>query len=153
MVELHADAAEALPIPATRSDASAPNAANTAAATQISAMNARLFGSPYFKSIEALLFLATYRFAVLLEWLPTVLVFVAAATFDGVILRVVKSKEFLQHNPEMYALFASMIVLVVCGTVVAFVMPTTLYPIVLAIVPVCVGVFAGIAVANFHRRG
>ena len=153
MLELHADATQAFPIMETPSKASMPNAAEPAAATQMSDMNARLFQSPYFKSIGALLILAIYRFAVLLEWLPTVLVFALAATFDGAIRRIVKSKEFLQHNPEMYALFVSMIIMLACGIIVAFIIPLTLHPIVLATVPVCIGLFAGVAVANFHCRG
>ncbi len=97
--------------------------------------------------------LATYRFSAFVEWLPYLSVFVFAAFLDGFIRRIVKSKEFLQHNPELFALHASLVILIICGTVVAFVLPVTVHPLLLALVPAGVGIFGSLAVANYHHRG
>lgn len=153
MLEFQTEAKQALPIPPSLARAPAPSLVDAAVAVQISQMNARLFNNPYFRSLDALQMLATYRFAVFVEWLPCLLVFVFAGLCDGFMMRIVKGKEFLQHNPEMVALHVCMVILLACGTVLAFVIPVTLHPAVLPVVPVCIGVFAGLAVANFHRRG
>lgn len=153
MLDLHADRQQASPIPQTFTNAQAPSQVDAAVATQMAQMTSRLTNNQYFKSLDTLLALATYRFSVFAEWLPFLLVFVFAAVFDGAVRRIVKSKEFLQHNPEMYALYVSAAIMIVCGTVVAFVIPVTLHPVLLAAVPVCVGILASLAVADFHRRG
>jgi len=153
MLELHADAKQASPIPDTLAPAASHSRVDSAAASQLSQMNARLFNNPYFKSIGAQLALATYRFSAFVEWLPYLSVFVLAAVLDGFIRRIVKSKEFLQHNPELFALHASLVILIACGTVVAFVLPVAVHPLLLALVPTSIGIFGSLAVANYHHRG
>src|SRR5437016_7890928 len=153
MLALHTDAKEASPIPDTLASAASRSRVDTAAASEMSQMNTRLFNNQYFKSIGALFALATYRFSAFVEWLPYLSVFVLAALLDGSIRRIVKSKEFLQHNPELFALHASLVILVMCGTVVAFVLPVTIHPLLLALVPASVGIFGSLAVANYHHRG
>ena len=153
MLELHADAKQASPIPDTLAPAESRSQVDSAAASQMSQMNARLFNNQYFKSIGALFALATYRFSAFVEWLPYLSVFVLAAFLDGFIRRIVKSKEFLQHNPELFALHASLVILIACGTVVAFVLPVTVHPLLLALVPASIGIFGSLAVANYHHRG
>ncbi len=96
---------------------------------------------------------ATYRFSTFVEWLPYLSVFVVAALLDGFIRRIVKSKEFLQHNPELFALHASLVILIACGTVVSFVLPVTVHPLLLALAPACIGIFGSLTVANYHHRG
>lgn len=152
MLDLQATAQQASPVPSL-ANAPAPNPVDLAVAKQMSEVNTRLFNNPYFRSIDTLLALATYRFSAFVEWLPVLLVFMVAALLDGFLLRIIKSKEFLQHNPEMYALHACAAIVTVCATVVAFVLPVTLPPLVFSIVPVAVSVFASRALANFHRRG
>jgi len=78
---------------------------------------------------------------------------VAAVLFDGFLVRIVKSKEFLLHNPEMFAVHICAAIMTACATVIAFVLPITLHPLALPAVPVVVSVFLSRAVANFHRRG
>lgn len=152
MLELHADARQVSAIPDTFA-AEPRSQVDAAAASQMSQMNARLLNNQYFKSIGALFALATYRFAALVEWLPYLSVFVLAAFLDGFIRRIVKSKEFLQHKPELFALHASLVILVVCDMIVALVMPVTVGPLLLALVPVSIGIFGSLAVANYHHRG
>ena len=153
MLELHTDAKQASPIPVTRASSEPRNQVNAAAASQMSQMSTHLFNNQYFQSIGALFALATYRFSAFVEWLPYLSIFVLAAFLDGFIRRIIKSKEFLQHNPELFALHASLVILVACGTVVTFVLPVTVNALLLALVPASVGIFGSLAIANYHHRG
>lgn len=152
MLDLQAAANQVTPVP-TQANAAVPNPIDFAVGKQMSDVNARLFNNAYFRSIETLLALAAYRVAALLESLPFLLIFIAAALFDGFVLRIVKSKEFRRHNPEMFALYVCGTIVIACATVLAFVLPMTLTPLMLCIVPVAFCIFASRAVANFHRRG
>ena len=152
MLELQAVANEVAPIP-TQAKAAVPNAIDVAVGKQMAEVNARLFDNAYFRSVEALLALASYRLSALFEPLPFLLIFMAAAVFDGFVLRTVKSKEFRRHEPEMFAVHACGAIVTVCATVVALVLPVTIAPPVLCMLPVAVSLFAGGAAANFHRRG
>ncbi len=152
MLDLHADAREAAAAPTGMAEVGTANALDTAVANQMSEAGARLFGSRYFKSVDALFALATYRVCGWLEWLPVVLVFVAAAIFDGLVRRVVKSKEFRHHDPELFALHACLVIMIAGATAIAFVLPVTVHPMLLGVAPLGMGVFASGAVANFHRR-
>lgn len=140
------------PIPNLR-QAPDPNRVDSAVANEMSAVNARLFNSPYFRSIDALLLLATYRCFMLLEWLPWLLAFCAAALFDGAVLRAVKAKQFAHHDPEMFALYVCAAIVAACTTVIAAVLPVTLPATLLPGVPAAIAVFAAGALGNFHRRG
>ncbi len=144
--------AEVNPIPATK-DAPSPAGVNGAVSREMSSVNQRLFNNAYFRAVDALLLLASYRVATLLEWLPELTVFVLAALVDGWFARLIKAKEFLQHDPEMFALYASLGIISLCATVIGFVLPVTLHPLLLPCVPLVVGVLAGRAVGCFHRRG
>ena len=152
MLDFQAGTSQASPVPKMKD---APNAisANSAVANEMAQVNGRLFNNRYFRSIGTLLALATYRVAALIEWLPVLLVFMLAVMIDGFLLRIVKSKEFRQHDPEMYAVFACAAIMTICATVLAFVIPVTLDPRLLPAVPVFISVFLSRAVASFHRRG
>ena len=65
-----------------------------AVAREMAMDNQRLFNNAYFKSIDALLLLAGFRVATLIEWLPWLLAFTAAVLLDGFIVRQIKAKEF-----------------------------------------------------------
>lgn len=140
------------PIPTTPSAPQLPGV-DSAVAREMSAVNSRLFNNPYFRSIDALLLLATYRFFTLLEWLPWLLAFGLAATIDGAALRAIKAKQFAHHDPEIFALYTSGAIVLGCTTVVAFVLPTTLPAALLPAVAIVIGCFIGGALAHFHRRG
>ncbi|WP_204320014.1 DUF4400 domain-containing protein, partial [Klebsiella pneumoniae] len=64
----------------------------------MASVNQRLFGNSYFRAIDALVLLAAFRLSAMLEWLPWMAAFLAAAIADGAISRVIKSKEFLHHD-------------------------------------------------------
>ena len=116
-------------------------------------INQRLFGNSYFRAIDALVLLAAFRLSAMLEWLPWLAAFGGAALFDGLIGRVIKSKEFLHHDPERFALYASTAILLMCAGVVAMVVPVTVHPMTSAVVVVAFAILTGRSVAHFHRRG
>ena len=144
--------AEVTPIPAAK-DAPSPTGVNGAVSREMSSVNQRLFNNAYFRAVDALLLLASYRLSTLLEWLPWLAAFVLAALVDGGFARLIKAKEFLQHDPEMFALYASLAIVTLFTTVVGFVLPVPLHPLLLPCEPLGVGVLAGRAVGCFHRRG
>ncbi len=149
MLDVQTTTTQASPVP-EMSDAAAGVA--TAVASEMQQVNQRLFNNPYFRSIDALLALAAYRLSSLIEWLPILMVFMLAVLFDGLLLRIVKSKEFALHSPELYALHACAAIMTACATVVVLVLPITLHPLMLPIVPVAISIFASRAAAHFHRR-
>lgn len=130
-----------------------PSRVDSAVAKEMSAVNARLFNNPYFRSIDALLLLATYRLFTLLEWLPWLMAFSVAALVDGAVLRAVKAKQFEHHDPEMFALHVCAAIVLACGTVIALVLPVTLPTMLLPGVLVGISVFLAGAMGDFHRRG
>src|SRR6202022_4358695 len=62
MLELHADAQQASPIPDTLAPAESRGQVDSVAASQMSQISVRLFNNQYFKSIGALFALAACRF-------------------------------------------------------------------------------------------
>ncbi len=143
--------ADITPIPKA-SDAPSNTGVSNAVGREMESVNQRLFNNPYFRSIDALLLLASYRLATLLEWLPWLAVFALAAVIDGWFVRLIKAREFVQHDPEMFALYACLAIIVVCATVIGFVVPVTVHPLVLPIAPILFSILLGRALACFHRR-
>ncbi|PZQ01903.1 MAG: hypothetical protein DI587_03530 [Variovorax paradoxus] len=149
---MQAGAAAASPLP---SNHHAPRAGGTqaAVATEMASVSERLLRNAYFRAVDAVLMRASYRLAGLLQWLPWLLPLVVVATLDGALVRVVKAKEFRQHDPELFAVWCSLLIVVACGTVIACVLPMALHPATMAVVVVGMGVLLGLAVGSFHRRG
>lgn len=144
-------AQQSSPVPQP-SAAPAADPLNGAIAVEMASVNRRLFNSAYFRSIDALLLLAAFRLSTLLQWLPWLLVFAAAALIDGFSVRWVKAKEFRQHDPEWFAAFASLAVIAVCATVIGFVVPVALHPLLMPCAPLLLSVFISRAVGSFHLR-
>lgn len=144
--------ADVTPIPATK-DALSAASVNDAVSREMSSVNQRLFNNPYFRSVDALLLLASYRLSTLIEWLPWLLAFILGAIADGGFSRLIKAKEFLLHDPEMFALYVSLGIIALCMTFIAFVLPMTLHPLLLPSMAPLIGTLAGRALGNFHRRG
>ncbi|TXT31895.1 MAG: hypothetical protein FD131_818 [Rhodocyclaceae bacterium] len=151
-VRMQEATANVTPIPAAK-DAPSRSAANGAVLLEMTSVNQRLFNNPYFRSVDAVLLLASYRLSTVIEWLPWLLVFILGALADGGFARLIKAKEFLQHDPEMYALYASLGIIVICASVIGFVLPVTLHPLLLPSTPLMIGVLAGRALGCFHKRG
>jgi hypothetical protein len=120
---------------------------------EMAQVNRRFFGNRYFRAIDSLILLATYRIAALSAWLPVEMVIVLALLLDGQLARIRRAKEFMQHDPEWFAVHASAFVLVACGSIVAFVTPIDIPPWALGMLPIAAGGVFSRMVANFHRRG
>lgn len=123
-----------------------------AVAHEMASVNQRLFDNAYFRSIDALVLLAAFRLSTLVEWLPWLAAFTLAVLVDGGIVRLIKSKEFRQHDPELFALYACLAIVFACAAVVGFVVPVTLHPLVMPAIPIAISVLLSRAVASFHRR-
>lgn len=150
-MRMQSNAAEASPIPALK-DMPKTQGVNRAVAAEMGSVNQRLFNNTYFRSVDALLMLASYRLSSLLEWLPWLLPLTLAAGIDGLLLRVIRSKEFLLHDPEMFAVWCSLLIIFGCATVVALVLPIQMHPATLAGSPIAMSVLLGRAITHFHRR-
>ncbi|MBN9206111.1 DUF4400 domain-containing protein [Methylibium petroleiphilum] len=150
-LSLQDSARQATPVPAAN-DAPPASAVDGAVAQEMASVNRRLFDNAYFRSIDALVLLAAFRLSTLLEWLPWLAAFCAAALVDGLGVRLVKSKEFRHHDPELFAVFACLGIVTACAAVVAFVVPVSLHPLAIPTVPLLISLLVGKALANFHRR-
>lgn len=151
-LSLQDTAREATPVP-TPESALAVGKVNGAVALEMASVNQRLFNNAYFRSIDALVLLAAFRLSAMLEWLPWLVAFAVAAITDGAILRLIKSKEFRQHDPELFAVFACLAIVTACAAVVGFVVPVALHPLAMPCWPLVVSVLVGRAVGSFHRQG
>jgi len=150
---LQSQSAGANSIPSTILDNPGPPPVDITVARHVSAAGARILDSRYVRAMEALLALALFRIASLAEWLPLVSAFLLVAIFDGLIRRAVKSKEFLRHDPELFAAHASLAVLTAYGVALSVVLPTTIHPYAFASAPLLAALFSGQTIANFHARG
>ncbi|RCW65116.1 DUF4400 domain-containing protein [Pseudorhodoferax soli] len=112
----------------------------------------RLFGSTYFRSVEALLLLAMYRASAIFEWIPRCIPLALVLVLDGLMLRVVKAKEFRHHNPERFALHVCFGIFTMCASVLVLVWPGPVHPATWAAIPVIVIALGARAVADYHRR-
>ncbi len=103
-------------------------AVDAAVAAQVSQMSVRLFGNPYFRSIDSLFALATYRLSAMIELMPLLSIFLGVVAIDGVVLRRVRAREFVAHSAEMFG--GSVVVAIVLGSVVAVsaFLPIRLHP-------------------------
>ena len=66
---LNAALGSASPVPEER-DAPRPDPVKNAVGHEMERVSRRFFGNSYFRAIDALLLLAAYRVAALVEWLP-----------------------------------------------------------------------------------
>lgn len=144
-------ARKATPVPSA-SDAPSASALDSAVTQEMTSLNQRLFNNAYFRSIDALVLLASYRLSTLLEWLPWLAAFCVAALVDGGVARLTKSLEFRHHDPELFAVFSCLAIVAGCAAVLGFVIPVTLHPLAMPSVPLLMSVLMGRALANFHRR-
>ena len=151
MLDFQETANHTSPVPSL-SDAPKPNRVDNAVADQMSQVNQRLFNNPYFRSIDTLLTLASYRLSVIIEWWIVFPVFLVAVFGDGLLVRIIKSREFIQHSPQVYALYACAAITTSCVSFIAFVLPITIPPFLLPLIPVVICTFLSRAASNFQRR-
>jgi hypothetical protein len=144
------DAAQAAQL--VPSNPAPPHSIDTLAARELAAASQRMYSSSYFRSIEALTVLAALRLSWLVEWLAWLCVFAVALIVDGLMTRHIKAREFGQHDPEMFAVYACGAIMTVCAAVVALVWPTPLHPALMPCAPLVVFAFIGRSIGHFHRR-
>ncbi len=150
-LDLQAAAAGTSPVPSA-ADAPGAGGVDAAVSVEMRRVNQRLFNNAYFRSIDALLALATYRFCSLVEWLPALWMIALALLADGLLTRVVKSREFKQHNPEVFALHACAAIPTGCGAALAMVLPTSMTPLAWGSIPLAVAMCVRGCAAHYHRR-
>lgn len=140
--------------PPTASDVGGtpPSVGNPVIIAQVAALSERLQHNPYLLAINALLALATFRLCLMLEWLALLMPFTVLCLCDGAMLRVVKSREFRAHDPEVMAACSVLSIVLACALLILLVMPRTLPPVWLVAIPAIIAGLLGRAVANFHRR-
>lgn len=123
-----------------------------AVAGEMSKVANKLWHNAYFSSVEALMTLALYRLSVLMQWWPVGVLLAVALLFDGFVVRVVRSREFVQLNPEKFGLCLLVLIATVCATFITVVLPVTLHPLTLFAAVVVASVTSRGIVANYHRR-
>nr|WP_297383317.1 DUF4400 domain-containing protein [uncultured Roseateles sp.] len=148
-LDAHAKAEQITPVPGNAGEA---NSVNTAVGREMAQLNGRLFGNAYFRSVDALVLLATYRLFTLIEWLPWLLPFCAVALVDGACSRAIKAKQFDHHDPELFALYVVGAILLICGAMVALVLPIAFPPWALPLLPLLVAILTAGALGHFHQR-
>jgi hypothetical protein len=124
---------------------------NAAVANGMSDVVQRLFHNRYAQAFDAVLLLATYRFSVLLQWLPWVAAFVLIACLDGYIVRVIRSKEFLEHSPMRFALCVIGATLALALTLLLLVTPASIHPLAPGCIALILGTLVARAISHFHR--
>lgn len=145
-LSLQGDTAQITPLPK-------PSATlDNATAQEMNAMNRRLFNTAYFRAIDTLLLLTSYRAAVLLEWLPWLGGLIVVMVIDASLQRRIKAKEFRQHNPELFALYAGLGIFTACASVLACAAPVTWHPMVMPLLPLVVGFWGSRAWGHYHHR-
>ncbi|MBY0367003.1 hypothetical protein CDN99_12530 [Roseateles aquatilis] len=145
-------AGKQLSAPPTAEPASSPasGAIDTAVAQQMSAVSTRLFGNPYFRSIDALFVLVTYRLSALVELLPLLLIFCGVVAVDGLVLRQVRAREFVPHSAELFG--GSVVGGITLGSVVvvACFLPMQLHPMFITLTLLLMLFVLSRALANYH---
>jgi hypothetical protein len=152
MLDLDEVTAQVTPTAPVR-NAARQNTVDTVAASEAALVSNRFIRNPYFRSISAMLTLVTYRIAVLIEWQPVLLTICIVLAADGFAVRVIKSKEFAQHNPQAYALFTCLTIVTICGAGIAFMLPYSESPLFAPALQLACAAFMHRAVSNYQRRG
>ena len=137
--------------PARAAGASAPaNAVDTAMAAQVGQVGARLFCNPYFRSIDSLFALVSFRLCAALELLPVLAAFFLVAVIDGSVVRIVRSKEFIAHSAERFSASLAAGILLCAGVVVAWFLPFKLHPMAVMTALLAMLFVMSRALANYH---
>ena len=136
--------------PAPTQHAGPQSSVDAAVAAQMSQMNARLFGNPYFRPSIRCFVLVCYRVSAAVELLPLLLVFCFVVLVDGCMLRLVRAKEFIAHSAELFG--GSVLVAIALGTAVAvaFFLPFQVHPMYVMLCLLAMLFVLSRAVANYH---
>ena len=131
--------------------ASGPGGAVDAAmAAQVGQVGTRLFNNPYFRSIDSLFALVSYRLCAALELLPVLATFFFAVALDGSVVRIVRSKELIAHSAERFSASLAAGILLGAGVVVAWFLPVQLHPMAVMAALLAMLFVLSRALANYH---
>lgn len=136
--------------PESASQPQAGSAVDTAVAKQMGQVSTRLFGNPYFRSIDALFVLVTYRLSALVELVPLLLIFCGVVVVDGLVLRQVRAREFVPHSAELYGGSVVGGIAVGSAVVVACFLPLRLHPMFVTLSLLLMLFVLSRALANYH---
>lgn len=125
-------------------------AVDAAMAHQVSQMSARLFGNPYFRSIDSLFVLVTYRLSALVELLPLLSIFCLVAAVDGLVVRLVRAREFVPHSAEMFGGSVAGAIALGSAVVVACFLPLQMHPMFVTLCLLVMLFVLSRALANYH---
>jgi hypothetical protein len=126
---------------------------DAAMSSLVDQMQRRLFGNVYFRSLDSLVTLASYRVCTIAELAPMLAVFLIACLIDGLLVRAVRSKQFGSPSPEKFAVAGCLVIVTICALLVVTVLPVSISPLFLAggLLAACIASAA--ITANYHRRG
>lgn len=150
-VEMQSHASAAAPIPKA-SDAPPTDTLNNAVATEMASVSKRLFSNAYFRSVDALLLLGSYRLSSLLQWLDWLLAIAVATVADGVFTRIRRTKEFLKLDPELYAFYTSLSIITISGTIAGFFVPISVLPLGFPSILLVLFFLFGRSVGSYHSN-
>jgi uncharacterized membrane protein YciS (DUF1049 family) len=137
------------PVPAAAASAPA-HAVDAAMAAQVGQVSARLFGNPYFRSIDSLFALVSFRLCAALELLPVLAAFFLAVVIDGSVVRTVRSKELIAHSAERFSACLAAGILLGAGVAVAWFLPFKLHPMAVMAALLAMLFVMSRALANYH---
>ena len=136
--------------PPSTLDIGARPAADKTMAAQVGQMSLRLFSNAYFRSIDTLFALASYRLSAFVENLPLLLVFFVIAAVDGFVVRAVRARDFVSQSAELFSASAMGAIVLFSGMVIAAFLPVSFHPThVLAALVVTLLILSR-AIANYH---
>jgi hypothetical protein len=143
---------ETLPSPPLAPVAQTAATGNGNVNKEVAAVGTRLLNNEYFRSLNALFVLSTYRMAVVSGLLPGILPFMFGALVDGFVRRTVKGKVFAGHSPEAFSACACGVIVAACLLVLVSTVPMQLPPILLPFMLVAIACFANVGIANYRKR-
>lgn len=124
---------------------------STPGALELAAMSERLFRNSYFRGIEALAVMATFRIAAMGVGQWWLLILGLAAFMDASTRRVVRSQQFEHHDPERFGLYLLGAALTLIAALMAAVVPVAMNPWAWAAVPPVLLICLSRAWGMFHR--
>jgi len=143
---------ETLPSPPLVPVAQPAGSGNGNVNKEVAAVGTRLLNNEYFRSLNALYVLSTYRMAVILGLLPGLLPLMFGALVDGFVGRTVKGKVFAGHSPEAFSACACGVIFAACLLVLVSTVPVKLPPFLLPLLLVVIAGFANVGIANYRKR-
>jgi hypothetical protein len=110
-----------------------------------------ILDAPYFVRLRALGRLAGYRAATILEWLLFGAPLLAAAVFDGAVMRAVKARTLVPLSPVLFGFGVHGSVAVLAAGLLLLVTPTIVHPLAVGGLVVLLAATWRLAASNFHR--